>query len=106
VYVPLFDGAGPATDGSLQAERVARNVAALAGEDGDAWLVQQLFDYAGFALFHAGSLLARDGEAALNARVAEMLKPLRQTSDAGAPSSRQVTPSGASVARRGQLENA
>jgi hypothetical protein len=106
VYVPLFDGAGPMPDGSLHAERVARNVAALAGDDGDAWLVQQVFEYAGFALFHAGSLLPRDAEVALNARVAEMLKPLRQHTDAGAPSSRQADPSSTPAPRRGQLENA
>ena len=76
VYGPLFSGAGPLDDGSLRGEGVARNVGALAGEDdADAWLSQQLFEYAGFALFHAGSLLAREAEAGLNARVGEMLKP-------------------------------
>jgi len=73
VFGPLFDGAGPLDDGTLRAERVVRNVAALAGEDPDEWLTQQLFEYVGFALFHAGSLLPRDAEAALNARVSETL---------------------------------
>jgi hypothetical protein len=76
VYMPLFDGAGPVEDGSFRAERVARNAAALAGDDGDAWLGQQFLEYAGFALFHAGSLLPRDVEAALNARVGDMLRPV------------------------------
>jgi hypothetical protein len=58
------------------------------GEDAEAWLVQQLFEYAGFALFHAGSLLARDEEKSLNARIAEMLKPLRQQPEGGPPSRR------------------
>jgi hypothetical protein len=89
VFGPLFDGAGPLEDGTLRGERIARNVAALAGEDdADGWLVQQLFEYTGFALFHAGSLLPRADERSLNARVAEMLKPLRALVDAG-PSSRR-----------------
>jgi hypothetical protein len=80
VYVPLFAGAGPEEDGSLRADRIARNVATVAGDAGgagDAWLAQQLVEYAGFALFHAGSLLPRDKEGPLNARVADILKPLR-----------------------------
>ncbi|MGD0529985.1 MAG: hypothetical protein ABSE49_32925, partial [Polyangiaceae bacterium] len=89
VFVPLFAGAGPAPDGSLRAERVARNVVTLGiDEDPEAWLVQALFEYAGFALFHAGSLLARDAEKGLNARVAEILKPLRRQPDGGPPSRR------------------
>jgi hypothetical protein len=94
VFVPLLDGAGPLEDGSLRPERVARNVAALAvEEDAEAWLVQQLFEYTGFALFHAGSLLAREDEKSLNARVAEMLKPLRQQPEGGPPSRRDVVES-------------
>ncbi len=90
VFVPLLDGAGPLEDGSLRSERVARNVAALAVDgDAEAWLVQQLFEYAGFALFHAGSLLAREAEKSLNARIAEMLKPLRQQPEGGPPSRKQ-----------------
>jgi hypothetical protein len=83
VYVPLFSGAGPEEDGSVRADRIARNVAAVAGGAGDAggasdaWLAQQLLEYAGFALFHAGSLLPREKEGPLNARVSEILKPLR-----------------------------
>jgi hypothetical protein len=90
VFAPLFGGEGPLDDGSLRGERVARNVAALAGEDdADSWLVQQLFEYTGFASFHAGSLLPRDVEGAINARVADMLKPLRALSERG-PQSRQA----------------
>jgi len=89
VFVPLLDGAGPLEDGTLRPERVARNVAGLAvDEDAEAWLVQQLFEYTGFALFHAGSLLAREEEKSLNARIAEMLKPLRQQPEGGPPSRR------------------
>jgi len=75
VFAALFDGAGPIEDGSLRVDRVVRNLAALAGaEDPDAWLAQQLREYAAFALFHAGSLLPRDAEAKLNARVGEMIR--------------------------------
>ncbi len=87
VYVPLFSGAGPADDGALRAERIAQNVAAIAGDAGDSWLTQQLLEYAGFALFHAGSLLPRDAEAALKARIAEVLRALRQPSEGAAPPS-------------------
>ena len=83
VYVPLLSGAGPLDDGSLRPEKIARNVEALAGEEHpDAWLAQQLFEYASFALFHAGSLLPRDVEGAVRARVGEMLKAFRQQPEA------------------------
>jgi hypothetical protein len=77
VFDPLFFGAGPHGDGSFTAERVARNLAAVAGEDPDAWLVQLLEEYVGFALFQAGSLLPRENEASLAVQVAEVLKPVR-----------------------------
>ncbi len=86
VYVPLFAGAGPAEDGTLRAERIAQNLAAIAGDAGDPWLTQQLLEHAGFALFHAGSLLPREAEAALNARVAEILRAL-QPSEGATPAS-------------------
>jgi hypothetical protein len=89
VYPALFSGAGPVADGSVRGERVARNVVALAGEDPDAWLTQQLLEYTSFALFHAGSLLSRDVGASLNARISELLNPFRQ-SEAGPPTSRGV----------------
>jgi hypothetical protein len=90
IYDPLFMGAGPQPDGTVRPDRVARNVAALAGDEPDAWLVQQLYEYTGFALFHAGSLLPRDVETQLNAKVAEILKPLRQTEAAPPSSSAEV----------------
>jgi hypothetical protein len=85
VYVPLFAGAGPEEDGTIRAERIARNVAAVTSDSGDAWLAQQLVEYAAFALFHAGSLLPREVEAALNTRVAEILRPLRQPTETPPP---------------------
>lgn len=77
VYDPLFQGAGPLPDGTFRPDRVEKNLAALAGDDPDAWLIQLMHDYIGFALFQAGSLLPRDVEAKLAVSVAESLKPLR-----------------------------
>jgi hypothetical protein len=77
VYDPLFMMAGPALDGSLKPERVAKNLAALAGEDPDSWLIQLMNEYVGFALFQAESLLPRERVEELNKAVAEMLKPVR-----------------------------
>ncbi len=91
VYDPLFIGAGPLPDGSFNAERLGRNLVALAGDDPDAWLLQLLHEYVGFALFHAGSLLPREAESALGSRVNELLKPVR-VAEAPAP-----TPSHASA---------
>lgn len=78
VYDPLFMGAGPAmVDGTLKPARIASNIAMLAGEEPDAWLVGLMNDYVGFALFQAESLLPRDTQTALTAQVMELLKPLR-----------------------------
>ena len=88
VYDPLFMGAGPQQDGSFNAERVARNLGALAGEDPDAWLMQLMHEYIGFAVFHAGSLLPRDAESALGARVTDILKTVRVPEAPSAPSQR------------------
>jgi hypothetical protein len=83
VYDPLFMGAGPLADGTLKPDRIGRNIAALAGEDPDAWLVELMNDYVGFALFQAESILSRDAQAKLLADVMEILKPLRPLIDAG-----------------------
>jgi hypothetical protein len=77
VYDPLFQGAGPLPDGGFRPERVGKNLAALAGDDPDAWLIQLMHDYIGFAMFQAGSLLPRDAEKQLASTVADLLKPLR-----------------------------
>ncbi|MDB4946661.1 MAG: hypothetical protein JWP97_6195 [Labilithrix sp.] len=81
VYDPLFMGAGPLEDGTLKPDRIRRNIAALAGEDPDAWLVELMNDYVGFALFQTESLLPRDAQAALLADVSKMLKPLRPATE-------------------------
>jgi hypothetical protein len=87
VFDPLFFGAGPHPDGTFTPERVARNLAAVAGEDPDAWLVQTLEEYVGFALFQAGSLLSREHEQVLQVQVAEVLKPVRALESKAPPSS-------------------
>jgi hypothetical protein len=100
MFVPLLEGAGPLEDGSLRAERVAHNLAVLAADaDPAGWLTQQLFEYVSFALFQAGSLLARDQETSLNARIAELLEPLRQQPEGGPPSSMISATSGHVPAR-------
>jgi hypothetical protein len=83
VYDPLFMGAGPLADGSLKPDRIGRNIAALAGEDPDAWLVELMNDYVGFAVFQAESILSREARANLLSEVMELLKPLRPLMDAG-----------------------
>jgi hypothetical protein len=71
-------GAGPQPhDGTLRPNRIANNVAALSGEDPDAWLVGLMNDYVGFALFHAESLLPREVHQKVIADVMEMTKPVR-----------------------------
>jgi hypothetical protein len=83
LYDPLFMGAGPLADGSFRPEAVLRNVAVLAGDDPDAWLVKLLYDYVGFGLFQAESLVARDTHARLIAQVMEALRPVQPLIDAG-----------------------
>ncbi|MBX3261426.1 MAG: DUF4388 domain-containing protein [Labilithrix sp.] len=77
IYDPLFMGAGPLQDGTLKPNRIANNIAALAGEEPDAWLVGLMNDYVGFALFQAESLLPRDQQSSLMAQVMDILKPVR-----------------------------
>jgi hypothetical protein len=77
IYDPLFMGAGPLYDGTVKPSRIANNIAALAGEEPDAWLVGLMNDYVGFALFQAESLLPRDVQSVLMTQVMEILKPVR-----------------------------
>jgi hypothetical protein len=94
IYDPLFAGAGPSLDGTLKSERVARNLASLAGDDPDAWLIQLLHEYVGFAMFQAESLLPREIERALVTAVADTLAPVRPMETAPASSLRMdVLPS-------------
>jgi hypothetical protein len=93
IYDPLFFGAGPLEDGSLRPDRLARNLAALAGDEPDAWLIQLLHEYVGFAMFQAESLLPRDIERELTSHVADLLKPVRPLEAAQQGPSSRVSPS-------------
>jgi hypothetical protein len=92
IYDPLFSGAGPLQDGTLKSERIARNLAALAGDDPDAWLIQLLHEYVGFAMFQSESLLPREVERELVAVVAETLAPVRPMESAPTSSVRMDVP--------------
>ena len=89
IYDPLFLGAGPLQEGSLRPDRLAKNLAALAGDDPDAWLIQLLHEYVGFAMFQAESLLPRDVERDLAGTVATTLRPVRPVDSAPGPTSRR-----------------
>ncbi len=80
VFDPLFLMAGPTEAGTFKAERVAKNLVALAGDDPDTWLLGLMHEYVGFGLFHAGSLLSREQETQLVKSVTELLKPVRPES--------------------------
>ena len=86
IYDVLLQGAGPAANGTVDADRVVQNAAVLIGpEQGEAMLAQWLYEYVSFALFVAEPLL-RQGEAPvsraspeqreLSRRVAELIAPL------------------------------
>ncbi|HVW30670.1 MAG TPA: DUF4388 domain-containing protein [Polyangiaceae bacterium] len=79
VYDILFRGAGPDELGALDAERVAENASLVAhGDDPERILKQMLFDYVGFAVFSAGSVLGSEREAELSrslAAITSRLKP-------------------------------
>lgn len=92
IYDPLFSGAGPSQDGTLRSDRVARNLAALAGDDPDAWLIQLLHEYVGFAMFQSESLLPREIERELVTVVAETLAPVRPMESAPTSSVRMDVP--------------
>ncbi len=58
IYDALFQGAGPAEDGTLDAERLEANARRLVGDDqAEAMLKQWLHDYVAFALFVAETAL-------------------------------------------------
>lgn len=81
-YGPLLAGAGPADDGTLDADRVAANVA-KAGKNAEQELVSCLHEYASYALFLARPHLRRNREPRgnaeaprLSARVSAILEPI------------------------------
>jgi hypothetical protein len=89
VYDALFRKAGPAADGTVQAERIIENIAVLVGPDqAETTLAQWLYEYVSFAVFVAepflraahegpeGPVSTRGGTSSLSKRVAELVRPL------------------------------
>jgi hypothetical protein len=89
IYDSLFRKAGPATDGTLVAERIVENVAVLVGPDqAETMLAQWLYEYVSFAMFVAEPYLrpATEGPGSprkgdvmglgLAKKVAELIAPL------------------------------
>lgn len=78
VYDILFRGAGPDDMGALDAVRVAENASLVAREDDpERILKQMLFDYVGFAVFSAGSVLGSGKEAELSRQLANVTSRLK-----------------------------
>jgi len=78
MYDILFRGAGPDRSGALNAETVAENSVAIAGDaDQDNLLKQMLHEYVSFALFSAGAALGSSAEAELVKQVTPALVGLR-----------------------------
>lgn len=76
VYDVLFQGAGPAADGTVNADRISDNVAMLVGPaESEAMLSQWLYEYSSFGLFVAEPVL-RQGEGTVTKKVAELIAPL------------------------------
>lgn len=73
IYDMLFMGAGPQPDGTLDEDRVAKNIVMMAGDDSSATLAGWLYEYAAFALFDASSNLPKGEEQGLAKRVGERI---------------------------------
>lgn len=79
VYEPIFRGAGPAQDGTLDVVRVADNARQRQGAVSDRELAEWLYEYASFAMFIAEPVLragARSDAAGVSSRVSDLLAPL------------------------------
>lgn len=78
VYDILFRNAGPDENGRFESQVVADNaVIVAAGADPEAILKQLLHDYVSFAMFSAGAMLGRAGEADLYRDLGEAAAGLR-----------------------------
>lgn len=77
VYDVLFLGAGPDPSGQLDPERVAHNLARMAGDDDEAYLTKKLHDYVSFAIFSAGSVLGHEAEVELSHEIDAVLAQLQ-----------------------------
>ena len=77
VYEPIFRGAGPADDGTLDVARVVDNLVQASSDDRE--LAEWLYEYASFAMFIAEPVLragARSDAAGVSSRVSDLLAPL------------------------------
>jgi hypothetical protein len=78
VHEILFRSAGPDSEGTFDAPRVADNTTLVShGEDPERVLKQMLHDYVGFAVFSAGSVLGPEKEADLSRRVTAIIARLQ-----------------------------
>lgn len=76
-YEIVLRGAGPDVQGAFDPDRIAENVAHVAGEDPDEYLKGKLYGYVSFALFIAGAALGKDAEHALSSELDSMLAALQ-----------------------------
>ena len=80
VYAPIFRGAGPAEDGTIDVERVLANLEAMTDlEEPVQSLAEWLYEYASFAMFIAEPVLragAQSDASDVSGRVAALLAPL------------------------------
>ncbi len=78
VYDVLFQGAGPAEDGTVNPDRITENVAMLVGPaESEAMLSQWLYEYSSFGLFVAEPVLRiADAQQTITKKVAELIGPL------------------------------
>jgi hypothetical protein len=80
VYEPVFRGAGPAADGTLDVARVVDNLAdAPQGPADERALAEWLYEYASFAMFIAEPVLRagpRSDAASVSSEVSDLLAPL------------------------------
>jgi hypothetical protein len=76
VYDPLFLGAGPGADGTLEPARLVQNAQMLVGPDCQETLAQWLHEYASFALFVLEPALRTGGKEQVARKAAELIAPL------------------------------
>jgi uncharacterized protein DUF4388 len=76
-YDLLFQGAGPAPDGSLLAAAIVKNLKRFNTDEPETLLRQMLFDYASFAVFSIGSMLGPGKESDLHNELDPQLTQLK-----------------------------
>lgn len=79
-YDVLFQDAGVAAEGSLDAAQVAKNLERFPNEEPETFLRQMLYEYASFAVFSLGASLGPAKEADIRSRLDETLTRLKPAS--------------------------